>query len=61
MFQPGVVRSALEKSLQDAARGVQAAHTASSARALDGYRDRLCAAEPLVDASRRGSIPSTPS
>ena len=57
MVQPGAARSALEKSLQDAARGVQA----SSARALDGYRDRLAAAEPLVDASRLGSIPSTPS
>jgi hypothetical protein len=37
MFQPGAARSALEKSLQDTARGVQA----SSARALDGYRYRL--------------------
>ena len=37
------------KSLQDAARGVQAAH-AASARALDGYRDRLVAAgERLID------------
>ncbi len=52
MFQPGVARSALEKSLQDAARGVQA----SSARALDGYRDRLWL-RPSRSSTRRGGAP----
>ena len=56
MFQPGAARSALEKSLQDAARGVQAAHTASSARALDGYRDRLWL-RPSRSSTRRGGAP----
>ena len=55
MFQPGVARSALEKSLQDAARGVQAAH-ASSALALDGYRDRLWL-RPSRSSTRRGGAP----
>jgi hypothetical protein len=55
MFQPGVARSALEKSLQDAARGVQAAH-ASSARALDGYRDRPWM-RPSHSSTRRGGAP----
>ena len=56
MFQPGVARSALEKSLQDAARGVQAAHAASSARALDGYRGRLWL-RPSRSSKRRGGAP----
>ena len=56
MFQPGAARSALEKSLQDAARGVQAAHTASSARALDGYRDCLWL-RPSRSSTRRGWAP----
>ena len=55
MFQPGVARSALEKSLQDAARGVQAAH-ASSTRALDGYRGRLWL-RPSRSSTRRGGAP----
>ena len=56
MFQPGAARSALEKSLQDAARGVQAAHAASSARALDGYRDRPWM-RPSHSSTRRGGAP----